>query len=252
VLARAGVELRFVATLGDDDNARWIRATLEAEGVATDRCIPVEMPSDRSLIFVGPEGENAIASSNQCADALTPQDAARAVAELAAGDVVLLQGGLTTATNRAACIAAKARGVRVVFNPSAMREGFAGLVPYADLLVLNRIEATQLAGAGEPALQAQRLHAQGAGDVVVTLGREGAVSAGQSGGFAVPAAPAQVCDSTGAGDTFLAVLAACRYARGLAMDRALHCAAEAAAITVSRAGTRAAFPTVAELAAILD
>ncbi len=54
-----------------------------------------------------------------------------------------------------------------------------------------------------------------------------------------------------AGDTFVAVLAAALMIREMPRQHALLAAARAAAITVSRPGTLAAFPTQAELAEIL-
>jgi ribokinase len=58
-------------------------------------------------------------------------------------------------------------------------------------------------------------------------------------------------DTTGAGDTYLGVLAAALFARNAPMPLAMQQASAAAAITVSRPGTRDAFPTAAELADIL-
>lgn len=251
ILSRCGVDTRLVATIGNDENGRWIADTLAAEEVATNGLIRIAGPSDRSLIFVGAGGENAIASTSLCSDALTPFHVEMALATAQPGDVIVLQGGLTLAANAAACQAAERLDLRVVFNPSAMRPGFETLVPSVDLLVLNALEAAQLAGDGDASVLAQRLHDQGAGDVVVTLAAEGAVSAGRSGRYKVPAAPAIVRDTTAAGDTYLAVLTACRFAHDMPMERAMRCAARAAAITVSRLGTRAAFPAAAELADIV-
>jgi ribokinase len=120
-----------------------------------------------------------------------------------------------------------------------------------DLVVVNAGEAAALVGEGAPAEQAQRLVARGIGDAVVTLGARGSVAAGRGGKHAVPAAPATVIDTTGAGDTYLAVLAAALLARNAPMPIAMAHASAAAALTVSRRGTRTAFPTSEELAAIL-
>jgi len=67
---------------------------------------------------------------------------------------------------------------------------------------------------------------------------------------AVPAVQAPVRDPTGTGDTYLAVLAAARFMHGAPLAAAMAWASAAAAITVGRPGTRAAFPSRAELAAI--
>ena len=251
VLHRATSNVRFVATIGDDEAADWIAAQLAAEGLDTSHLIRVPGASDRSLIFVGPDGDNAIASTSHCSDALTPTHAEAAVRAAQPGDILLLQGGSTFETNRAAIAAARARGLRIVFNPSAMRAGFETLLGGLDLLVVNAGEAAQLVGEGAPAEQAERLVVRGIGDAVVTLGARGSVAAGRGGRHAVPAAPTAVTDTTGAGDTYLAVLAAALFARNTPMPMALAQASAAAALAVSRRGTRTAFPSRGELAALL-
>jgi ribokinase len=252
VLHRAVRDVRFVATIGDDDAARWIIGTLAEEALNISHLVTIEGASDRSLIFVAPNGDNAIASTSHCSDALTPEHAQAAVRAAEPGGVLLLQGGCTVDTNRAAIAAAKARGLRVVFNPSAIRPGFESLLAGLDLVVVNAGEATALVGEGHPADQAQRLVAKGVGDAVVTLGAEGSISAGRGGRHTVPATPATARDATGAGDTYLAVLAAALFARNAPMPLAMQQASAAAALTVSRFGTRAAYPTAAELDAILS
>ena len=251
VLYRATSDVRFVATIGDDDAGQWIVAELSAEGFDTSHLIRIPGASDRSLIFVGPDGDNAIASTSHCSDALSPAHAQAAVNAAQPGDVLLLQGGCTFETNRAAIAAAKARGLRIVFNPSAMRAGFETLLDGLDLVVVNSGEAKVLVGEGAPVKQAQRLVERGVRDAVVTLGARGSVGAGHGGNRAVPPAPATVIDTTGAGDTYLAVLATALFARGTPMWMAMAQASFAAALAVSRRGTRAAFPTRDELAWIL-
>jgi ribokinase len=251
ILGRATGSTRFVATVGDDDAARWIASALAGEDLDTSHLIEMAGASDRSLIFVGPNGENAIASTSHCSDRLTAAHAERAVGTAHAGDVLLLQGGLTVETNRAAIEAARGRGLKIVFNPSAMRPGFESLLDGIDLVVVNAGEAATLVGEAEPLDQAAKLAALGIGDAVITLGGRGSVAAGRSGRHVIPAVPALVRDTTGAGDTYLGVLAAALFARHAPMSLAMTQAASAAAITVSREGTRAAFPSRAELADIL-
>jgi ribokinase len=251
VLHRTGVDVRLVATIGDDEAARWIAAALAAEGLDTSHLIELPGASDRSLVFVGPGGENAIASTSHCSDGLTPAHAEAAVHAAQPGDTLLLQGGCTLEANRAAIASGRARGLGIVFNPSALRPGFETLLDGVDLLVLNQGEATALAGEGAPSEQAVHLAGRGVGDVVITLGRHGSVSAGRSGSHSVPAVHADVRDTTGAGDTYLGVLATALFSHHAPMHLSMRQASTAAAISVSRPGTRAAFPTAAELAAVL-
>jgi ribokinase len=250
VLKRAGAEVRLVAAIGHDEAGAWMARGIAAEGLSPGDLIRLPLPSDRSLIFVAPSGENAIASIITCSEAVTAADAHAALTGAGAGDVLVLQGNLSLGTTRAACVAARAAGLPVLFNPSPMREGFFDLLPMIDLLVVNEGEAIELAGPLAPEPLLQHLQAAGAGAVVMTLGARGAMALGRFGAAAVPAEPVEAVDTTGAGDSFMAVLAAALFQRQLSIAAALRIAAAAAAITVSRRGTLSAFPSAAELAAL--
>lgn len=88
---------------------------------------------------------------------------------------------------------------------------------------------------------------------MLTRGGAGARLIERSGHTDVPAHPCAVVDTTGAGDCFMAVALASAGLRGCALDRrALAHGAQAAAQTVARPGTVAAFPDRSEMAAILS
>ncbi len=250
VLRHAGEAVRFVAAIGQDDLAEWIVETLELDRFDTAALLRLPMPSDRSLIFVGPDGENAIASITGCSAAITPEDAVAALRGTAAGDVLVLQGNLSLAATEAACLEARRRGALTAFNPSPLQAGFVTLLPLVDLLVVNEGEAVQLAGAQAPQDMLRHLHRAGAADVVLTLGGRGSMSFGGRGAAEAAAQTVTVLDTTGAGDTYMGVLAAGLFGRRLPMAMAMKAASAAAAITVGRRGTWSAFPTVPEIASV--
>lgn len=249
VLARAGLDTVLVAGMGDDSRGDFIRARLAGEAVDA-RLVTLERRrTDFSVILTTPDGENAIVTTTDCARALVPADAAPALDAARAGDLLLLQGNLSDATTRNLFLAGRAKGLVTAFNPSPLRPFFAGLWPLVDIAFLNRGEMAALAGAEG----ARRLLDEGVGRVVLTLGSEGALLAGPDGTTAVPATPCAVVDTAGAGDTFMAVALASAGLRATPLDaRALDHAGRAAALTAGRAGTHAAFPSAAELAAILS
>jgi ribokinase len=136
--------------------------------------------------------------------------------------------------------------MKTALNPSPLRPYFAVLWPLVDIVFANESEAAALGGI-------EALRAAGVAQVVVTMGAKGAqlVMAGQD--VLVPAEPSEAVDTTGAGDCFMATALASAALRRVALDpRALRHAAAAAAITVSRPGTGRAFPSAAEMAAILS
>lgn len=245
VLGRAGLDCRLCAAVGNDSRADDIRTRLAAEPIVVDLQPVAGVASDRSIILRTPSGENAIITTNAAALGLTDAAACSAMAGAAPGDLLVMQGNLSAETTLAAFRAAKAMGMRTALNPSPLRPFFAALWRLVDMAFMNESEAAALGGTAA-------LAAAGVCQTVLTLGSAGAQLIMPGGSVTVPAQPCAVVDTTGAGDCFMATALASSGLRGVPMDaRALRHAAAAAAITVSRPGTGAAFPSVAELAVIM-
>jgi len=252
VMARTGLATTLVAAVGEDFRAQTIHNQLSPEPVEARLITLPGRSSDFSIIFTTPDGENAIVTTTDSAGALTPGDAVAALDTAAAGDLVVLQGNLSQATTLGLLREARRRGLVTAFNPSPLRPYFGDFWSLVDIAFLNRGEAESLTGSSDTAATAKLLHA-GVRHVVLTLGGDGAMLASQAAEIAtIPAVAAAAIDTTGAGDTFMAVALASAALRGVELDaRAVGHAAAAAALTVSRRGTRSAFPTVSELQTIL-
>lgn len=251
ILGRAGLNTTLVAPLGTDLRAAMIRQSLSLEPIDTCLIECVDKASDVSMIFTTPDGENAIVTTTDCAASIRPEHVTAALQAAKPGDLAVLQGNLSDDTTLAILREAKRLGMITAFNPSPLRPAFASLWPLIDIAFLNHGEAEKLTGQrGETA--AHHLHDAGVGSVIVTLGGHGALLVDQNGILTIPAVPSAVVDTTGAGDTFMAVVLASSGLRQTMPDGlSLHHAAQAASITVSRRGTRSAFPSQTELAAIL-
>ncbi|MCM2394675.1 PfkB family carbohydrate kinase [Rhizobium sp. S95] len=252
VMSRTGLATTLVSAVGEDFRARTIRDQLAEEPVDAHLVALAGRSSDFSIIFTTPDGENAIVTTTESAGSLTLADALPALDAAAKGDLVVLQGNLGEDATRDILREAKGRGLVTAFNPSPLRPYFAGFWPFVDIAFLNRGEAESLAGSSD-ASAATRLIEAGVRHVVLTLGADGALLASHDGPVAaIPAVAAKAIDTTGAGDTFMAVALASAALRGVEPDaRAIGHAAAASALTVSRRGTRLAFPTSEELAKIL-
>lgn len=245
VLGRAGVPCRFCAAVGDDSRADDIRLRLAAEPLEAELVRIAGVASDFSIILRNPSGDNAVITTNAAASGLTPEAACAALVGGKPGDLLVLQGNLSAETTIAALRQARQLGMRTALNPSPLRPFFRDIWLLVDVAFVNESEAAALGGI-------DTLLAAGVPQVVLTLGAHGARLVTPSGNTLVPAEPCKVVDTTGAGDCFLSTALASAALRGVALDpRALRHAATAAAITVSRPGTGAAFPTKAELAEIL-
>ncbi|MBJ9999657.1 ribokinase [Erwinia sp. S38] len=240
ILSRCGIETRLIAATGNDSNGVWIRQQLINEPLSLLPNAYFNQNSDTSIILNSADGDNAIITSTESADAFSLEEIIPHLADAAAGDILLQQGNFSVEKTRALFQLAKARGMTTVFNPSPVNPDFAHLWPLIDIAVVNESEAAELQPHGVTTL-------------VITQGAAGAwlVSEGQR--RFCPAVAAEAVDTTGAGDTFLAVMLASALLRGVAPDTlALTHASRAAAITVGRRGTFSAFPGEQELAALLS
>jgi ribokinase len=128
------------------------------------------------------------------------------------------------------------------------------LLKLANPLVVNEHEAHALLGApvrGVADAQDAALELLGTGpaSVVVTLGGEGAVVAGDGPLRHVPAPIVPVVDTTGAGDAFVGALAT-RLAGGASLSEAVTSGVRAGAAAVSKEGAQSSLPTPDVLAAL--
>lgn len=241
--ACGGAKVVHIGAIGA--NAKWTREKLESFGIESDHIATLDMPTAHAVIYVDMVGENAIVISG---GANLAQDEALitiALDDSVAGDFCLLQNE----TNKVAFTAelAKEKGLRVVYSAAPFDAAkTAQILPFIDILVLNEIEARQLADA----LGVTAAHLPVA-EVLVTKGARGAEfrSGGQE--ISVPAFAVEPVDTTGAGDTylgfFIAGLDASMDAKG-----AMTFAAAAAALQVTRQGTTEAIPSLKDVKEFLE
>jgi len=248
--ARLGRRVAMVGCVGDDQAGRDLLGSLAADRVDTAGVrVAAGVPSGTAFITVDGAGENQIVVSPGANARLTPDDVAAAGPALAAAAVTLVQLEVPLETVAAA---ARAAGGLVVLNPAPVQGLPEGLVGEVDVLVPNRVELAQLAGAPVPAgveeaaALAGRLAARA---VVVTLGADGAlvVEDGRTG--RVPAVPVRPVDTTAAGDAFCGGLADA-LAGGAALLDAARWAVRVAAAACTRQGAQASLPTPDEVRAL--
>ena len=260
-LARAGASVSHAGAIGAD--GAWLRDALAADGADVSLLRTVEGPTGHAVIQVDASGQNCILIEGGANRALGPEDAERAAAGFGEGDVLLVQN--ETSAIPEMMRSAKARGMRVAFNPAPMGPEVAAYpLDLVDLFIVNETEAEALAhiagadatsaslplaAAGAPEDAARLLSALRAAwpqaDVVLTLGARGAVADVGGERVFVPAAEAEVVDTTAAGDTFIGYFLASRLA-GASLRGAMESATAASAICVSRPGAAPSIPRLAE------
>ncbi|MCA3261294.1 MAG: ribokinase [Telmatospirillum sp.] len=244
--ANAGANCVFAAPIGSDSEAAYLRETVAGFHTISARWIAMPHPTDHSSIWVAGSGENMILSSAHCARALTSSQARTALADLAQGDTLLVQGNLTAESTREVLGLARARGAITLLNTAPIAWDMRACLALCDVVLANAVECALLVGSAD----ASALRAAGAGTAIVTLGAKGATVAGAGGLEQVSAPPVAAIDTAGAGDVFAGVVAAL-LCEGRDIRFAAQAAVHAASLSVTRRGTTASFPTCDEMAAIL-
>lgn len=247
ILARSDISTILIAAIGDDTQANQL-----SERLATEPVVPrlIQIPntaSDSSIIIKDGTGKNVIVTTVDCARSLTLSDVEQKMTDAASGDLLVLQGNLELAITKQIIATARKRGMKIVLNPSPFENGIELLLADLDTLFVNQHEAYQITGCEGP-VAVQKLLEFGIKTVILSMGEKGALLGTASEVLSVPAQTCHVVDSTGAGDTLQSVAIASAILRRSCIDLvALKIAAKAAALTVSRHGATAAFPTQTEL-----
>ena len=242
-LAAVGAGPALVGRVGRDERGRGAIEELRAGGVDARPAVDPELPTGTCLVLVGSDGERTMAPDPGANDALKEGDLEdellQAADHLHVAGYALLRPGSRPAAKAAIRRALKS-GISVSVDPSSsalLSPAFLDWAAGAGLLLPNAPEAQALTGEGDPERAARKL-AERFGEVVVTLGPDGALWT--DGGDVVRAAAVPVEaveDSTGAGDAFAAGLLSDRLA-GAASADALAAGCELAARAVSTAGAR--------------
>lgn len=248
--ARFGASVSIAGALGDDCFGDQLIDMLAEDDIELTHVKRKSGSTGIAHIIVNNKGENSIVVSKGANGLLTEEDVADIPFE--DYDMILLQNEIPWEVNSYIIKKAKELGVKLVFNPAPamfIPEDYFHMI---DILILNEQEAAAITHSTvnieADALQsAQFLVERGVGEVIVTLGKKGAVYMNESGkvhiisSFDVP-----TVDTTGAGDTFIGAYAA-KVAKGASVKESLLYASAAAAIAVSEKGAQQSLPAIEEV-----
>lgn len=236
--ARAGSHVVQIAAVGAD--GRWTVERLTEYGVDTRFIAEVAEPTGHAVIAVDAEAENLIIILGGANRAVPMDKVGQALSEASPGDIFLTQNETNGQVETARM--AKDLGLHVAYAAAPFEaEAAKAMLPFADLLFLNQVEAAQLQAATGWAPEALPVD-----DVIVTMGARGCRWHGVNGTRDFPAVPVTPVDTTGAGDTFTGYVVA-GLDRGLPMANAIAQALRAAAIMVTRHGTADVIPDLKDV-----
>ena len=242
--AKAGADVVHVGAVGPD--GAWALDRLAQYGVGTSHIAQIDIATGHANICVDPGGENQIILYTGANRAMSEVQLA-ILDNAGPGDWLMLQN--ETNLQVQAAERARAKGAKVAYSAAPFDvEAVTAVLRHTDLLLLNAVEARQLAHALGVAVSDLPVP-----QVVVTKGADGAewhdLQTGET--IAIPAHSVAPVDTTGAGDTFAGYLVA-GLSQGMEPESALRFASAAAALKVTRAGTADAIPLRTEVDAFLS
>jgi ribokinase len=254
--SRLGASVALVAAVGNDAFGRQYVEHLQAQGVDTTHVkFAGEPTTGVAGIIVDDEARNCILVVPGANLSLSADDIHRARANIENAGVLLGQLEVPANTILEAFRLAKAKGVTTILNPAPALPLLKELWDLCDLCVPNETEIEALTGKAADSVDAataaaRELQRMGARFVIVTLGDRGAVVV-DDGVLHVPAVPVPAIDPTAAGDAFIGSLAVF-WSGGEDLHTAVRKASAVAALTVTRPGAQAAFPSRAEVEALIS
>ncbi len=261
-LARLGHRPRWISRLGDDPFGRYVRASLEREGVQVDAATD---PAAATAVFFkervahGPRRVYYYRRGS-AASHLTPADLGPAQF---AGARLLLISGITLALSPS-CAAtvghaidlARVAGLCVCVDPNVRpqlwpdpvdgRAAMRALIARADLALLGDEDAAYLFPGLDEEAVLQAVRTLGPRTVVLKLGARGAWAVRDGEEARVAPYPVTVVDTVGAGDGFNAGFVA-GLLHGYTLPRCLALGARVGAAAVAVTGDWEGYPTAGDL-----
>jgi ribokinase len=206
--ARLGARSSLLAIVGDDKLAGIASDLYAAEGVdASLVTTRSERATGVGFIILNQKGENFIILDMGANELMDARSVDAGETRIAASDVVMTVLEVPIPAAARAMELGRKHGAKTILNPAPARPLPETLFGSVDYLTPNESELRILLGlpADDPRSSrelAAELRRRGARNVVVTLGREGALILTDDVDVTVPAVAVDVVDTTGAGDAF--------------------------------------------------
>lgn len=241
-----GAEVFMVARVGSDLFGPATIKNFESLGIHAEHIRPVPgVSSGVAPIFVEPSGQNRIIVVKGANDKLLPADVDEAADVLKSADCIVLQFEIPLPTVYYTIQFARRHKVRCILNPAPAQPIDLKALDGLDYFIPNEHEAETISGMSvktpdDARKCAEKLLNSGIRRVLITLGSQGSLLAGNDGMHYVPAYPVKSVDSTGAGDAFIGSFAVF-LGEGLAELEAVRRANLYAGLSTTNIGTQKSF-----------
>lgn len=255
--ARAGAEVSFISSLGEDEFGQRMLRDFRQNGINTDYIKQAAgIPTGTASIWVDAQGENSIAAAPGANNQLTPEYIDECRILLSGADLILLQLEMPFETTEYIIDFCASLGKKIMLNAAPAHELERKHVKPLHSLIVNETEAAMISGMpvesrDEVQAAAKALLDMGSQIVVITLGAQGAFFMSKREQQFVDTYPVKPVDTTAAGDVFCGVLAS-QIIKNRKLVDAIKYANAAAALSTTRAGAQPSVPSRTEIQAFLD
>jgi ribokinase len=250
--ARAGGNVAFVNCVGEDAYTPRMVENFKGDGIDSRYIFQEQnVASGHALVMIGEKGMNYLSVSPGANYKLTPMKVDQASEVINEAELILLQYEIPEETIKYVIDLAHKKGIQLLWNFAPARSFDLSYFSKINILVLNEVEASFLAGIpveneSGAEMAATGLMEKGVEKVIITMGSKGAFSFTKSEKISLPSFKVDVVDTTAAGDTFCGAFAVA-LVEGKSQKESLQFASAAAAICVTRIGAQPSAPTRKEI-----
>ena len=248
--------VKFACQFGNDDHAKKLEQALKDNKLDLSACGHSKVcPSGQGYVLL--EADGSVSSIVVGGANVAWPAKLNALENVVRGaSAVMLQCEVPERVNEVAAAAAAQKGVPVILDVGgedrALSDKLLKHITYISLNLseLARVTGLPTASDDEIAAAAQRLQAQGARNVLITLGEEGAMLLCEGGKVlretSCPIPGGKMVDATAAGDCYRAAFI-CALVQGRSLEECMQLGSAAGAICVSRLGAIPSLPFADEV-----
>lgn len=237
----AGARVHFATKVGKDQFNQFAKNHFESCGMESYSIYETDQASTGSaVIYVNEAGENFIAICPGANQRVSDEEVAELMPYLAESKVLLVQLENNFDAIDGIMKLANGLNVQVILNPAPYCEAVDALIDLADIITPNETEASQISGIEvndlkSAKLAASKIHLKGAKNIIITMGKLGALLFDGKQYQHIPSYSAVAVDTTGAGDAFNGALAA-SLSKDKTLSQAVLYASAFASLAVERNG----------------
>lgn len=250
--AKLGIETDFIGKMGNDGFMEFLFKSMGDDGVNLNNVFFSDTQSTGlAFISVNNTGENQIIVVSGSNMDLGVEDIDEKREVIRKADIVLFQLEIPFASVIEGLKVARDNNCTTILNPAPAKSLPDELFENVDYLTPNETELEILTGRKletekDLVEAANELTRKGVKNVIITLGKNGALWVEKEQSVLFPARKVKAVDTTAAGDAFNGALAV-GLCRGMSTDKSIEYAIKVSSISVTRHGAQTSMPTGAEV-----